>query len=331
VSEKLALEERLRDGAAVDRDERPRRTRGLLVDKPRDPLFARSALASDEDGGIDLRHAARQVDELPHLGALGDLPERLLDVAGHADQRPAVLVKLPLGGLQGLRDPLERDVEALLEAYRLQELQFLGAFVTPLLARAPEEVACSIALANAAVFEDVDLLAVAPAVVAAGEAANGPAGRLIGAAEVQEMLLRLVRGEDHHSLLRVESLASRLDAEKAFKGVEARARAAPVVAGVPLELGLHRLGHPPSVGEAELGEHDTGGREAEILDEVLSQEPHRDRVDKERSLPGEADRAPLRIEFEELFVRALGALCNPDRRPASTGALRRIERKTTSS
>ena len=58
-----------------------------------------------------------------------------------------------------LRDPVERDVEALLEALRLEEAQLLGALVAPLLARAPEEVAGRIALAHAAVLEDVDLLA----------------------------------------------------------------------------------------------------------------------------------------------------------------------------
>ena len=159
VSEELALEQRLGDGAAVDRDEGPGRARGLLVDEPRDPLLARAALAGDEDGGIDLGHAARQVHELPHRGALGDDPQRLLDVGRHADQRPAVLAELPLGRLQRLRDPVERDVEALLEAVRLEEAQLLGALVAPLLARAPEEVAGRVALAHAAVLEDVDLLA----------------------------------------------------------------------------------------------------------------------------------------------------------------------------
>ena len=56
------------------------------------------------------------------------------------------------------------------------------------------------------------------------------------------------------------------------------ARAAPVLVGVPLELGLHGLGHPPSVGEAELGEDSAGGREAEILDEgTFSGAPSRPR------------------------------------------------------
>ena len=39
-----------------------------------------------------------------------------------------------------------------------------------------------------------------------------------------------------------------------------------------------RFGHPPAVREPELREHGAGGRSAEVLDQVLAQEPHRDRV-----------------------------------------------------
>ncbi len=103
-------------------------------------------------------------------------------------------------------------------------------------------------------------------------------------------------------------MASGLDAEKAFEGVEAGARAAPVVVGVPLELGLHRLRHAPTVGEAELGEDGAGGSEAEVLDQVLSQQPHRHRVKRERTLTGEADHASIRVQLQQLFmVQIVGA------------------------
>jgi hypothetical protein len=200
VSEEFALEERLRDGAAVDRDEGPRDARGFLVDEPRDPFLARSALAGDEDGGIDLGQAARQVHELSHGGALGDDPQRLLDVGGHPDDGTAVFAELSLGCLQRLRDPVERDIQAIREALRLVESQLLGALVAPLVARSAEEVARSVALAEAAVLEGVDLLAGAPAEVATGEATDGPAYGHVGATEVQEMLLGLVGGADHHAL-----------------------------------------------------------------------------------------------------------------------------------
>src|SRR3954467_9609884 len=102
-----------------------------------------------------------------------------------------------------------------------------------------------VALARAAVFENVDLLASGPTDVAAGEAADRPAHGRIGAAEVQQMLLRLVGGKQHRASLG-ERVASRLDMEKAFEGVDAGAGVAPVLVAVPLELGLHRLGHAPA-------------------------------------------------------------------------------------
>ena len=89
--------------------------------QPRDPLLARAAFAGDEDGRIDLGHPARQVHELRHDGALGDGVQRLFDVASHTDQRSAVLAELPFGRLQSLRDPVERDIEALPEAAGLEE------------------------------------------------------------------------------------------------------------------------------------------------------------------------------------------------------------------
>ena len=94
--------------------------------------------------------------------------------------------------------------------------------------------------------------------------------------------------------------------------MDAGARAAPVLVAVPLELGLHGLGHAPAVGEAELGEHGAGGGEAEVLDEVLAQEPHRHRVEEERALPGEADHAALRIQLQQLLVvQVVGAHRQP--------------------
>ena len=45
-----------------------------------------------------------------------------------------------------------------------------------------------------------------------------------------------------------------------------------------------------------------GGREAEVLDEVLPQQSHRDRVEEERALSGEPDHPSLRLELQELLV-----------------------------
>ena len=52
VAEELALEERVRDRGAVDRDERMVAARGEHVDRPREELLARPALALEEDGGV---------------------------------------------------------------------------------------------------------------------------------------------------------------------------------------------------------------------------------------------------------------------------------------
>ena len=100
-----------------------------------------------------------------------------------------------------------------LEALRLEELQLLGALVTPLLAGAPDQVAGGISLAYAAIFEDVDLLAGAAADVTAREPADGPARGHIRATEVQQMLLRLIGREQCHPLLGQQSLAAGLDAK----------------------------------------------------------------------------------------------------------------------
>ncbi len=125
----------------------------------------------------------------------------------------------------------------------------------------------------------------------------------VGATEVQQVLLGLVGGDEHRRPPWTSgSVLPGLDAEEALERVDARARAPPVLVAVPLELGLHRLGHAPAVREAELGEHGARGREAEVLDEVLAQQPHRDGVEQQRALPGEADHAPLGVQLQELLV-----------------------------
>jgi len=302
MSEQLALEQRLGDGSAVDRDERTGRACGFLVEEPCDPLLARSTLAGDEHGGVDLGHAARQLHELPHRGALRDDAERLLDVARHPDERSPVSVELALGGLQGLRDAMERDLEALLEAARLEEVQLLGALAAPIFTRAREQVARGIALACATILEDVRVLAGDPAQVAAREAADRPAYGHLGAPEVKEVLLGFVGGDDHRAGLGQRPATAGLDAEQALEGVDASARAPPFLVALPRELGPHRLGHSPAVGEAELGEYGARGRDPEILHEILTQESHRDRVEQQRALTCKADHAAVRVQFQEFLV-----------------------------
>src|SRR6185503_10569629 len=179
-------------------------------------------------------------------------------------------------------------------------------------ARAPEEMASRVPLAHAAILENVDLLAGAPTDVPARETGDGPAHRHVGASGVEEMLLGLVGSDEHHTPLGEWSFASGLDTEEALERVDACSRPAPVVLRFPFELRLHRLRHAIAVGEAELRQHGSRRGEAEVLDEVLSEESHRDRIEKESALSGEADQPAFGVELEELLVvEIFSAQCRP--------------------
>ncbi len=199
MSEQLTLEERLGDGAAVNRYEWPVRAWRLLVDEPGDPLLVGSAFAADENGGIDLRHTTSQIHDIPHRGALRHQAQRRLDFGGRATQYLAMLPQLPFGHFERFYDPFERDIEAVGEAFRLKESQLIGAFITPLFTRPAEKMASRAPAVHAPVFEDVHLLSFGLADEATEETADGPAHRCIAAAEVQEMLLRFVRLSKCHA------------------------------------------------------------------------------------------------------------------------------------
>ena len=84
--------------------------------------------------------------------------------------------------------------------------------------------------------------------------------------------------------------------------MDAGTGALPVVVALPLELRLHRLRHAPTVGEAELGENGAGSEQAEVLDQVLAQQPHRHGVQQQRALSGEPDHAPFGVQLQQLLV-----------------------------
>ena len=175
-------------------------------------------------------------------------------------------------------------------------------FVRPIFGRTPEEAARRVTLAQTAIFEDVDFLAGGVADVTAHEAANGPAHARIGETEVQEMLLGLVGCKKHRPVLAERVITSRLGAEKPLEGVDVGAGKTPFRIVVPGEFLFHGRRDAPTVGESKLGEHRSGSGEAEVFNEVLTQEPHSHRVDKEGALPGETDHAPLWIELQQLLV-----------------------------
>ncbi len=68
VTEQLALEERRRHRAAVDRDERLVAPVGELVHRARDELLAGAGLAGDEHGRIAHRDSLRELERLLDRG-----------------------------------------------------------------------------------------------------------------------------------------------------------------------------------------------------------------------------------------------------------------------
>jgi len=72
VSEKLGLQQCLRDRSAVDLDHALRRARTVSVNGARDHFLAGSGLTLDQDRGIGRRRLADQLVELLHCGAFAD-------------------------------------------------------------------------------------------------------------------------------------------------------------------------------------------------------------------------------------------------------------------
>jgi hypothetical protein len=94
VAEDLALNQRFRNGRAVDRDKWPRFARAQIVQGARHQLLAGAALAGDEHGDIGGRNLLDQPEDLPHL-----LPGAAHQRAQHAGlaQAPARHFQLDLG------------------------------------------------------------------------------------------------------------------------------------------------------------------------------------------------------------------------------------------
>jgi hypothetical protein len=87
VTEELALEERVRDGRAVDGDERAFAALALVVDGARDELLTGSGFAVDEHRRVAVADAIDEIGDLAHGGAAAD-DQALVRVASgaqHAD------------------------------------------------------------------------------------------------------------------------------------------------------------------------------------------------------------------------------------------------------
>jgi hypothetical protein len=72
VAEELALEEVLRQRAAVDRNERIVRPAAAVMDRPRDELLPRAALAADENRAVGIGHLVHEAEHPLDLLALAD-------------------------------------------------------------------------------------------------------------------------------------------------------------------------------------------------------------------------------------------------------------------
>ncbi len=81
VAEEMAFDQRLGNGRAVQRHERPIRARALHVNGPSDKLFARARLARDAHVGVP---GSRLLDARQHLVELFRLPDDPLRVCGRA-------------------------------------------------------------------------------------------------------------------------------------------------------------------------------------------------------------------------------------------------------
>ena len=161
----------------------------LVVDQARDALLADAALAGDEHRRVHLGDAARQIEHPLHRRRSARRGRRLgtpaVGVGPSAWRRVRSVRSTRLSSLGHLR---QRGIQAGL----LVERQVSGDGLAPLVDRTADHAAHGVALAAAALLQAVDLAAVGAREVAAGEAGQRPAHRLVGAAEVQQVLLGLV-------------------------------------------------------------------------------------------------------------------------------------------
>ncbi|MDP3235510.1 MAG: hypothetical protein Q8N26_22190 [Myxococcales bacterium] len=181
-----------------------------------------------------------------------------------------------------------------------EEVQLGRVLVSPRFTSAADEVTRRCARGQTPVFEDEDLFAGGAAQEAAEQPAHRPADAVVGLAEVQQVLLGLVRRHHDGAFFRERALRARLEMAQAAERRQPGAGERPFFCR--LELRLNRLGHSPAIGEPELGQHGAGRGGPEAVDEVLAQQPHRDGVDEQRPLASELNEAFGGVELEELVV-----------------------------
>ena len=113
VAEQLGLEQRLRQRAAVDRDEPLVAARAVVVDRARDQLLAGAGLAVDQDRARRRGDRRQHLEQLAHDAALSDQP---LEAVALLELRSQVRV---LGAQAALLERAVHHVEQLVVLERL--------------------------------------------------------------------------------------------------------------------------------------------------------------------------------------------------------------------
>ena len=106
VPEKLAFQQRFRDGRAVDGDEKLVAAAAVMMDGARDEFLARAALARDHHRRLAVRHAADHLEDLLHrLGLADDAVLVLIDRELRLERRRRAHLRLRLE--RGIHDDLQ--------------------------------------------------------------------------------------------------------------------------------------------------------------------------------------------------------------------------------
>src|SRR5690606_28139900 len=108
VSEELRLDERLREGRAVDRHEREALSWSARMQRVGDELLARPALADDETRRLALRDRVEALDELHHRRRVAD--DRRAGLAAGNELARLLELLLERAVLGDVADDAEREL-----------------------------------------------------------------------------------------------------------------------------------------------------------------------------------------------------------------------------
>ncbi len=129
VAEELALQQALREGAAVDGDERSVRARARGVDRVGDQLLSRACFAEQQDRRVCLRCSPHQLRDRPQSAAPADhglVARRPLRLRERVEELCA------LGDLTPPRCPPEATLDGLSKLHRFPRLHdLLVSMATP--------------------------------------------------------------------------------------------------------------------------------------------------------------------------------------------------------